>query len=430
MKTLVLGILLVIPWQLFAQKKTLTVGDTMPALTVKILENGKVVNKPLREYYKDQHLILSFWATWCGSCMISIRETDSLINKEKLPVRLLPVTYEKKEQVAKFVTVNRKLKGLKLDYGIEDNEMMGYLFRFKSVPHEVWVDKEGVIKAITYPEDINLVNMQKFYMNEALNIKIKADKAYRPEMPFPMDSSILTYRTVFTKYNEEYNFIKGSLAKPFSEKENRFFTINGDMLGLYLSAFCYNQVGKVPSNRYEIQTENRFALMPSLEAPKYGKEITKKDIRIFQYCFDLFFSEEIPIRSFYSHLLKELNTISNFEGIIERKYRNAWILQKVSGVDVKKSTTQEQVLFSQGMATSIKGKPVTYLSEFLNWYMDTIPVINKTGIKDLIDVDLDIEINEDTGLLNSEKINSSLRKVGLEIIKQKDWVDVLVIRDK
>jgi thiol-disulfide isomerase/thioredoxin len=96
-------------------------------------------------------VVLEFWATWCGPCIVSLPHMNDLVKKFKdKPVQFIAVTNENRLVVERFLAQREMLGWIGLD---TDNSMMlGY--GIGTIPHAVVVDKTGTVRAITTPTQL------------------------------------------------------------------------------------------------------------------------------------------------------------------------------------------------------------------------------------------------------------------------------------
>lgn len=90
---------------------------------------------------RDKNVILNFWATWCGFCVIEMPDLEKLQEKykdEDLLVLAINVG-ESKEDVAKFVAEN----GLDLTVVLDKNMAVSNNYGIRSFPTTIAVNKKG-----------------------------------------------------------------------------------------------------------------------------------------------------------------------------------------------------------------------------------------------------------------------------------------------
>lgn len=143
----------------------LTIGDTLPGDLV--LTN--VFNYPAKTIrvadLKGKMILLDFWATWCASCVEGFPKMDALqkeFNNELQVILVNAAQTEDDEQKASKLFAKRKEKAgydVTLPYLIGDTVLQA-LFPYKYVPNYVWINKEGVVAAITFSEEVKNKNIQ------------------------------------------------------------------------------------------------------------------------------------------------------------------------------------------------------------------------------------------------------------------------------
>jgi thiol-disulfide isomerase/thioredoxin len=108
--------------------------------------------------YRGRLLILDFWATWCAPCRAMIPRTDSLNQAFERQLLILPVTYET-EKLAGPVLYRLHRKGMAFPEVFRDT-VLRKLFPHVSLPHYVWIDPNGVVRAITEAPVITAANIR------------------------------------------------------------------------------------------------------------------------------------------------------------------------------------------------------------------------------------------------------------------------------
>ncbi|WP_437922405.1 TlpA family protein disulfide reductase [Sphingobacterium sp. LRF_L2] len=117
--------------------RPLSVGDTIPDELWSIAM--RAVNDPehrsnlsLKDLNGSEFLILDFWATWCGSCVSSIRHFLTGSDYPNPRISYYTVTYQDEEEIRKF----EGRFGLKFPSMIGDSLLREY-FPHRTLPHVV-----------------------------------------------------------------------------------------------------------------------------------------------------------------------------------------------------------------------------------------------------------------------------------------------------
>jgi len=156
--------------QINTSNKYLHVGDKMPDLVITNLLNSKKISIELSKL-RGKIIILDFWNTYCSSCIEGFDELDSLqkAHPDKLQVFLVNAGGDTRRAVD--IVINRTKAwaphGFDLPISFPDSVVRPY-FKFRGVPHTIWIDGNGVIMAITGSKEVNPQNIVKAISGEKL----------------------------------------------------------------------------------------------------------------------------------------------------------------------------------------------------------------------------------------------------------------------
>lgn len=146
----------------------LQIGDTIPEYLWH--QPLQVVNHPegkatiTLDEYRSKLIILDFWGTYCTTCIFNMPYLHNLADQSNGTLAVLPVTPEKRDYVARFLTTNARLNPLSLSSIVEDQTLYN-TFPTQTLPHLVLIDQHDRVRAITQAE----------YLNESLIASLAAD---------------------------------------------------------------------------------------------------------------------------------------------------------------------------------------------------------------------------------------------------------------
>lgn len=414
-------------------QKGLQIGDTMPNVYVKLLTAEGLKRVPLRDFYRDKPLILDFWATWCSACVKGMIHADTLLKQMNCLVNFLALSYEKEATVRSFLQRNQTMKGLGLLYAAEDSVLMGRLLRFKVLPHEVWIGKDGVIKAITKASDIDEESIGDFAKGRPLQLPVKEDVLdFDATKPLQVTDKELLYRSVLTKHKGGISAMIGTFAPASYDghaKADRFIATNAGVISLFYSAYSQNQ-GLIDTNRMEVYVKDSVSVDPYENILINGSR--KKDYIKHLFCYELILPEKTEVRHLYALLFDELNRILPYTATIEKRKKKCYVLvNKEPAKNPAASFMPPDIEWNKGAVHKMRHKDMDWLANYLNWNME-YPVVNESNFVLPIDMELDIEIIKKgrQNVVALQKLQESLGKYGFELIEGERLIDILVIKDK
>ncbi|MBC9915554.1 TlpA family protein disulfide reductase [Chitinophaga varians] len=162
----------------FARAQKVNIGDKCPDIKLTTLINYPTKEAKLLTNFNNKPLIIDFWFTACEPCIDFIPALDSLQKAYNNQFNVLLTTFEKEEDVIKFIKKNPKLKDIHLPpilTSTSDKSALRNMFPHFSEPHEIWIDKNGVVQAITSQYEITPENIEKFLHGVALDIPEKKE---------------------------------------------------------------------------------------------------------------------------------------------------------------------------------------------------------------------------------------------------------------
>jgi thiol-disulfide isomerase/thioredoxin len=90
---------------------------------------------------ENKAIILEFWATWCGPCVFSLIEQNSIIHKYNHVIEFVSITDNTSSNVEAFI----KKKELKQKFIIDNNSSTHLRYHVSSIPQCFLIDKNRII---------------------------------------------------------------------------------------------------------------------------------------------------------------------------------------------------------------------------------------------------------------------------------------------
>src|SRR5690606_28649974 len=116
---------------------------------------------------------------WCVSCVASIPKLISFQSQYKNELQIIGVSSESMETLNAFQeklnatnTINYILCGETSSQSIENVDLYRY-FPHRTIPHYIWIDKHGTLRAITDATPLTTDNIARFLSGEDPDLNVK-----------------------------------------------------------------------------------------------------------------------------------------------------------------------------------------------------------------------------------------------------------------
>ncbi len=402
--------------------RPLTVGDTLPDIMLEnILYHPQ--QKAALSSFKAPLIILDFWSSWCGACIRLFPHMDSLQSKFGKDIRILLVNTRSKASGDDAQKITGIFDGLKKRTGITislpvvyDTPELDVYFPHKYLPHEVWLDSNGVVLAITGSEEVTAGNIQAVLKGETLDLHYKYDLTdFDTAVPLYVNGNggsgdYFLGRSLFTGYIEG---LRNRIGMKNTDSTSRFYSFNQPLLALCHRA--YPEEMKLPANRQILDLKE-----PGLLS-RDGNGLS-----VYQrlFCYDLTIPRTTE-EQLWAYLREDLKRVFNVRISSINQKMECWVLR--AGKDATRS-------YSKGGSASwdidessvnkfMRNQSITAAIQLLNNFL-SIPLIDETGLNKNIDLRLPQNLKDEAALLQC------LRDAGFTLQKKKKLLPVTLITDK
>ncbi|OGR70731.1 MAG: hypothetical protein A2089_06435 [Elusimicrobia bacterium GWD2_63_28] len=353
-------------------------GAPAPQIALQKIIRGDLKSMKGWEDLKGKAVVLEFWDTWCAPCVDNIPHMNELAAKFKgKPVIFLSVTRDRQATVEKFLREREMAGNIAVEAGAAFKS-----FRVSGIPHTVLLDKNGVIRAFSYPSKVTPECVEALLSGAALPAGVIMEpEAEIAREPLRAGESLASFSVSVSK----------SGSKPrldFSEDE---FVYEGASLDELVPVLAGNPQlveyrgvdRKFMGARYDIKCRLK----------KTAGVDNKARLR--------------------AAVLAGLNGAFPFTIETARVNRTVLLLKKAPGASGPATAVKEAARFSykageEGLDISARGQPLEKLRERLQGWLK-MPVLDETGLEGPLDYDFSAPMGSITA------VNTALKKTGLRL---------------
>jgi thiol-disulfide isomerase/thioredoxin len=408
MSRYILSISFAIAFSVKTASQALSVGDKCPELVFENMINARYKSATLSEF-KNKMVLLDFSATSCIPCLELLPVLDSLQKKYANDVQVIMVSSESRERLTSFLEINKIGKSCHIPIVVEDS-VLAALFPHTALPHEVWIDRQGYVAAITGHEYVTSENIHKIVNGQRVSWPVKAD------LEFDKDSSILGmsknnykyYYTAITPFKAGYRS-HGSTCK-IAGNTLQVKYINYTLLDLYLLA--------VQKNRYSFY-QKQIKVDASLihrffydsTAGYYAAWRQNNSI-----CYESVFPSSQPLATQRSKMQSDLDFYLGIQSVFVKQKQACLVLK-----DNKSPGTTNPV--------AKNGISIAKAMSLINNKVKLPFFMNGSKLKDRELQKIFINITEENAS-DIEVLRKELQKLGFSLVEEEKDIETLVIQDQ
>ncbi|MET0634557.1 MAG: TlpA disulfide reductase family protein [Chitinophagaceae bacterium] len=400
-------------------KGPLLIGDTLPDLTLNNVLYHPASKIQLSDY-KGKLVILDFWSSWCGGCIRLFPHMDSLQKQFQHRIQVILVNSNSRKsgddekKIRKIIDGVSGRTGTPLGLPVSfDNPVLDGYFPHSYIPHEVWLDTNGVIMAITDAEEVTALNIKNYLDGRQLSLRSKVDDFNFDETkPLFLNGNggsgeIFLSRSVFAPYTEGLGTQTGQVN---TSATSRLYAFNQSFLQLLTMA--YPEAMNVLSNRLILHGKRIAELVNNPRNPALISQ---------RFCYDLVVPATTETR-LYNYLRQDLERCFNLQVKMIKKRISCWSLTATPNTYLT-YTRNGQPTWDLDPSSKIKfmqNQPVPTVVQILNTFL-SIPLIDETGIKKSIDLKLPSDLDNETALIQA------LRDAGFRVTKTYRTLPVTIL---
>lgn len=408
--------------------KPLTIGDTVPNIQITNIVNYKDTSVNLSSF-RGKLVLLDFWATWCSGCIEYLPHLDSLQKRFEEKIQIIPVTDERTEKIHTFLRQN--IIGENLDLPIvTDDTLLSRFFKHTIIPHEVWIDGKGIVKAITFPEYVNTRNIHKALTGQRINWPVKKDlldfNRNTRILPITGDEFNFVYYSTITNYIDGVPYVNNGYQQDSTKNKTRLYAINSSILELYGMTFSSSDIiPGVPFTKQlilQVSDSSRFF---------YNSDSIYRDAwnRKNEYCYEAIFPIAVQEKQALKKMRTDLNFFLGLNGKWENRMINCLVLKftpENNNSPVVQNKKNPQVsLEKTDKIKFLHNAKLSNLIFALNRSPGLPVVIAETG---LLNTYVSIDLG-DISLSNIRQLTRALAKYGLSLKPEREKMKMFVLSE-
>ncbi len=423
-----------------AQPNYPDIGKSCPEFILSDIQNYPVKKISVKAF-KGKPFILDFFTFGCTSCFESFPKIDGLKKILGDSLDIILVGKEDKGIRTQFDKFKSRYNlNLPVCYTASIFGRLGIV----QVPYVLWVNKNGIIKAISSCTDLNSENIRRFLKDEPFDFVdrshragIARDLAYDWRKPLLIhdnggnDTTFLS-RSVLSAWNPGLPQIIPAFVS------NTAYTTYG-----YMTHNRFQATGIWLTHLYQLAYGDTLWQTPSLDlSNSYGKyanrpELLVQDTSAFQpdfktgkglYCYGMCLPPwKSTTKDMQLMMQRDLENYFGYQVRVVEKPAICWVIRADSSAEIKLETKGGSPHFLDHDRTEIKfvNAPMKALAIqlYISHYYDG-PFIDETGIS--YNIDLHLKVFPDDNL---DKIAIALKDVGLILFKTTRKLKVIEIRN-
>ena len=385
--------------------KHLNVGDILPNVTLTNIHNYPASRISLAGFQKGRYMILDFWSTWCAACISAFPKMHKFKDQFKDSLQILLVnaktSLDTEAKVADMILKRKERTGMDvtLPYVVEETTLSPY-FRYKFIPHYVWVNPDGSIYAVTGADEATQENVAAFIRGKKPVLHIKED-AFNYDTSIPLfvnnnggNGNEFAYRAILTQYKEGLGSTMGRQIDSASGSV-RTYLLNQSLGTLYSHA----------DGEQNITFNNRYVFAG--DSKSFEDKFLHTERLTNRYCYELI----LPISSgdeTNSYLQQDLERI--FKVKARKELRTIKCIAITSVLNAKKfATTHLHPL----LQTSEDGEEKKMFNVDFDTFLAVLNTISQTPIISDISINGKIDFTIPANITSTTELVSYLNSKGV-----------------
>ena len=430
------------------------IGKPCPSFQLERIDHFKSEKISISEL-KGKYVILDFWSLACTSCITSFRKADSLQRKFSKQVQFLLIGQDQiwtSAVVSARTAFEKYRRKWNLNLSAAYDQALFKKMDISFVPYFIWIDKNGIVQALTTSAEVNETNLTAFINGKEIVTEINL-----PEPTIPLDynrpllingnggaDTVFLFRSVLASWNPASPMSGPAYITSETDMNGRSFhsairknrvQVNGVSLR-HLIEMAYGDTvqhgpawyfrGDSASNKFYARTSyGRYWLRPILEVN--DSALFDLDLRTGKnaWSYSLTVPREKGTADFLRKAMqRDLSVYFGYDITVETRTMPCWNL-KATEIAKSKLKTKGGKPYNLGSFAELKmvNIPVYELIRHVsNFSQPSSPIVDMTGITGHIDMELNAT------MMDFADVRRALASQGLILEKGTKETKVIFVR--
>ena len=406
------------------------VGKMMPDFAfskVKHFGNKKHVS---RDDFRGKWLMLDLWSVTCTACVQTFPKINDLQNEfaDKVQFFLVGQTGKDNENIERLFEKVSRNKSLDLPIAFDSTTFIAW--DVESVPHIYIIDPAGLLRFIVDGRDFTPEKIRALVEEKQISFFPKRRYADMPKFNLTnvLGEDELVTGSVLTRWSRQR---QGGYGIDYFVRNKQLWK-DGWSVGCAPLFWLFNLAyfGKDLWGIWDNDFYGKISVKPILElsdSSAFDFDFTH-DVGKGIYNFSVKLPDErVSRHAILTELQKCLQNAFGYSASIEMRERPVWKLIAIKEVAKLKTKGETPLIEDEaGTGYTLKNQDVRTLLAAIQSYLhneDWLPFMDETGISGNIDIALDAD------LTSFEGVRKELQRHGLDLVKAKRRMKVLVIRE-
>lgn len=406
--------------------KGLQIGQAMPEIFLDSVLHSASKSIALSSF-KGKLLIIDFWATWCGPCVGMLPKMEKLQQQFQGKLQFLSVSYQPTSLVKSFLA-QRYPKQLAQLLFVNSDRQLHRLLPHVYLPHYVWIDQNGIVRAITDHESVDATHIEQMLKGQFQNFEVKHDtKLAIDQQKLLLDQKASIFQNSLIGYSYFSGYIEGlnagyTIYPTDVQKGKRFTATNLTLMNLF--AIAYRDYGNFGYKNmvFDVKDSSQLSLgIPKAELKNWAKQ--------HSYCFEMVVApEQGKIQLFYANMRRLLGIyFPKYQANITYRQQPCLALVRTSDViKFAKPTDSTSFLKVDAQHLQIQNQHfMQLLRPLATYYLQQVqlPIIDETNYTGPISLSLRAKLTD------IASINEALKAYDLALVEKIGSCPVIIIRE-